>query len=223
MKRMITAIAAITMMCVCSVELHAQESTQTSAAAKGATFGIRAGVNFFNINGKDEDGEKLDNKLKPGFNAGVTVDIPFGRDFYFQPGLLFSTKGAKQDLGDETGKLTLNYLELPLNFVYKAPVGTGAVLLGAGPYAAYGIGGKYKVGDESADVKFKKEPENGGADDAIYFKPFDAGLNLLVGYEFTPNISLQLNAQLGLANINAYDDDAKLRNTGYGVSVGLKL
>ena len=43
---------------------------------------------------KMKTGDKLDNKLKTGFNAGVNAEIPVGVDFYVQPGLLFSTKGA---------------------------------------------------------------------------------------------------------------------------------
>ena len=59
------------------------------------SFGIRAGINFQNINGKESNGSKLQNGLTTGYNAGVTADIPIGVDFYFQPGILYSLKGAK--------------------------------------------------------------------------------------------------------------------------------
>ena len=64
-------------------------------SAQGISFGIRAGVNMQNINGKDMGGDKLTNKLIPGFNAGINVEIPVAPEFYVQPGLLFSTKGAQ--------------------------------------------------------------------------------------------------------------------------------
>ena len=38
------------------------------------TYGIRAGVNFQNLNGKDSDGDNLNNDLKTGFNAGVNAE-----------------------------------------------------------------------------------------------------------------------------------------------------
>jgi len=59
--------------------------------------GIQGGINFQNINGKDGSGEKLTNSLITGFHAGVNINIPVATDFYFQPGLLFSVKGSKND------------------------------------------------------------------------------------------------------------------------------
>ena len=67
----------------------------TAVAQERTTFGIRAGVNFQNINGEDEQGRDLDNKLKTGFHVGVNAEIPVAPEFYLQPGVLFSTKGAK--------------------------------------------------------------------------------------------------------------------------------
>ena len=136
---------------------------------------MRAGVNFQNINGENIDGDKLDNKLKTGFNAGVNAEIPVGIDFYVQPGLLFSTKGAKRD--DIDASTLLSYLELPVNFLYKPALGEGRMLLGFGPYVAYAIDGKSKLGNIKTDLEFGDEP--GG------FKRFDAGANMLVGYEFS--------------------------------------
>ena len=101
----------------------------------------RAGVNFQNLNGKDEDGDKLDNKLKTGFNAGVNAEIPVGIDFYVQPGLLFSTKGSKFDDANGEIKRNISYIEIPVNFLYKPELGDGRMLLGFGPYAAFAVGG----------------------------------------------------------------------------------
>src|SRR3990170_5379360 len=116
-------------------------STAIFAQSK-TTFGIRAGVNFQNLNGKNAADDNWDNKLKTGFNAGVNAEIPVGIDFYVQPGLLFSTKGAK--LEDSDTKLNLSYLELPVTFIYKLELGPGGMVLGFGPYAAYAVGGKTK-------------------------------------------------------------------------------
>ncbi len=190
-------------------------STAIFAQSK-TTFGIRAGVNFQNLNGKDETGDKQDGKLKTGFNAGVNAEIPVGIDFYVQPGLLFSTKGAKAEVGD--GSINLSYLELPVSFIYKPELGTGRMVLGFGPYAAYAVGGKSKVGDVKTDIPFGDEPGE--------WKRFDAGANLLAGYEFSNKLSFQLNAGLGLLDIRKRDtDDSKstLKNTGFGLSLGYRL
>lgn len=223
MKKTLAAFAAFMLMCILTQKLQAQEAIKTTTTTQRTTFGIRGGINFFNITGKDENGDKITgNKLTPGFNAGINVEINLAPDFYFKPELLYTTKGTKNTDGsnDNDVTLNLNYLELPLNLLYKAPVGTGSVLLGFGPYVAYGLGGKAKGGGESVDVKFKNNP---GTADAIYFKPFDAGANLLAGYAFTPKISAQINAQLGLANTYPYKSDTKSHNTGFGLSLDYRF
>ena len=69
-----------------------------------------------------------------GYHAGVNVQIPVASEFYFQPGLLFSTKGAKNVSGSVTNTTKLSYVELPLNMVYKGKLGNGFVMVGFGPY-----------------------------------------------------------------------------------------
>lgn len=192
------------------------------------TFGIRGGINFFNINGHDPRGAKLDNKLKTGFDLGINIEAPLAQDFYIQPGLLFASKGGKSTSYSDVGNavkttFTLSYLEVPVNFIYKPEVGNGKLLLGAGPYLGFGVGGKVKGADGSEqDVKFKSSvPSN--ADDAFYYKPVDFGANLLVGYEFTRHVSVQLNAQLGLTNNSPYKDGSSYKNTGFGLSLGYRF
>jgi len=192
--------------------------TAFAFAQSKTTFGIRGGVNLQNLSGKNSEGDKLDNKLKAGFNAGLNAEVPVGSDFYLQPGLLFSTKGAKYDaLGMEVTR-TISYLELPVNFLYKPAFGEGRVLLGFGPYAAFAVDGKIKGGNTHVDMEF--------GDQAGETKAFDAGANLLAGYEFTNNFSFQLNAELGLVNMYnrpSGDTRSSLKNTGFGLSVGYRF
>ena len=188
------------------------------------TFGLRAGVNFQNLNGKDANDNDLDNKLLTGFHGGVNAEIPVGSGFYVQPGILYSRKGTK---GTGNNKIKLNYIEAPVNFIYKPVVGSGNLLLGFGPYAAYAIGGEieYSNGIKN-DIDFGEDYN--GINAATAFKSFDAGAGLLAGYEFVNKFSFQLNAQLGLVNINKENpansnDKSRWRNTGFGVSLGYRL
>jgi hypothetical protein len=199
-----------------------------SFAQSKTTFGIRGGINFYNINGKDESGQKLDDKIKTGFNAGVNAEIPVGIDFYLQPGVLFTTKGAS-DVSANDDKITLSYIEVPINFLYKPSLGKGRLLLGFGPYAAFGIGGTYKASNGSnSKVKFKNNVTVADVlSGNLYFKGFDAGANLLFGYECSSNLSFQLNAGLGLVDIKpdieGSSGRSSLKNTGFGVSVGYRF
>ena len=191
-------------------------STAIFAQSK-TTFGVRAGVNFYNLTGKNSGNDDLENKIKVGFNAGVNAEIPVGIDFFVQPGLLFSTKGAKSKNIDQT--TSLSYVELPVNLIYKPELGEGKMLLGFGPYVAYGVGGKYELSGVETDIEF-------GNDLPSELKPFDAGANLLVGYEFSNNFSFQLNASLGMINLYnrpAGDTKSKIKNTGFGLSLGYRF
>lgn len=193
------------------------------------SFAILGGINFQNLNGKDFDGNKLENDLFLGYHAGVNAQIPVAPEFYFQPGLMLSAKGATNaTLAD---KIRLSYIEMPLNFVYKAVLGDGYFMLGFGPYIAYGVGGKAVwesgSGRVEYDVKFKKETSLSSAS-VVHYKPFDAGGNIFAGYEFPGGLFLQFNTQLGMLNINwendfYSDDQSVIKNTGFGLSAGYRF
>jgi hypothetical protein len=199
----------------------------------GVSFGLRGGVNLQNINGKDLNGDKLELNMVTRFHAGVVVSIPIAPDFYFQPGLLYSAKGARSSSDfrglDMAAEYNISYVDLPVNFLYRPALGNGHFFLGFGPYIAYGIGGKAKftVDNTSTEEKivFGNEYESLNPYDWKYFKRLDYGANLFFGYEFSSGLSLQINTQLGLAKINAEnttypDNKSEFRNTGFGLSLG---
>lgn len=220
MKTTIIAAAALFF----STAVSAQSMTYDAGRT---TFGIRAGVNFQNINGKNANGAKLENDIATGFHAGVNAEVPLGTGFYLQPGVLYSQKGTEFE---NDNQVKLNYVEVPVNFVYKPILGTGRMILGFGPYVGFGIGGKVKSGNMERDVTFDKDATTGTTPSlaAGVYKRTDAGANFLAGYEFARNLSFQVNAQLGLININpeftgATNDESRWRNTGFGVSLGYRF
>lgn len=220
--------------CICLAvagAASAQTRTTTSSTSP-VSFGLRAGVNFQNINGEDEDGDDLDNKLATFFHGGINVEIPVAPDFYIQPGVLYTMKGAKAD--NENFKAKISYLDVPVNFVYKPALGSGKLILGIGPYIGFGLGGNISYDNNNVtikkDIEFKSETTtadyvaNGGA----VVKRIDAGGNLLFGYEFANKLSLQLNAQLGMVNIRPKlsdnpDADGSMKHTGFGISLGYRF
>lgn len=226
-------IGLITAMVLGTIFTQAQESTTHTGKT---SFGLRAGVNFQNINGKDENGNKLDNDMLTGFNAGLNIEIPVGTDFYFQPGLLYTMKGAKSTdviLGQTfNSTVKISYVELPLNLLYKPLLGKGHLLLGFGPYVAIGVSGNVTYTgsntSRSADIKFQNEVKITDPNNVVYLKPMDAGANLLFGYEFSNKVSFQLNTQLGMLKINPKyasmpNDQTAAKNTGFGFSLGYRF
>lgn len=196
------------------------------------SFGILAGVNFQTLSGTDHSGDALENDLLLGYHAGVNIQIPLVPEFYFQPGLLYSLKGAKNTSGALTSTTRVSYIELPLNLVYKGRLGNGYFMVGFGPYISYGIGGKVTTTGGNAtletDVIFQNSVALTDPLTATYFKPLDAGGNIFAGYEMAGGLFFQLNTQLGMLMVNPEnawfaDDKASVKHTGFGLSLGYRL
>ncbi|MCA1742304.1 MAG: PorT family protein [Bacteroidales bacterium] len=227
MKARIISVTAILVLCVTALQAQ-------------VIFGVAAGPNFQNMVGKDFEGDKITNGLIVGFHAGVTASIPVAPDFWFQTGLLFSQKGSRNNEGlpalkssgeDYNATTRISYIELPLHLLLRPQFGAGHILVGFGPYVAFGLGGKQTVDYESIPafeqkIKFKNEITIDEYFDMnhSYYKRFDAGADIFAGYEFDMGLYLLLKTQLGLLNmmtdIKDWDYEPNLKNTGFGVSVG---
>ncbi|TGE22093.1 PorT family protein [Hymenobacter aquaticus] len=191
----------------------------TSAQAQ-VTFGPRVGLNVskVSLDYKDNSADDVDPKFILGPQVGLTLNAQFG-NLSIQPSVLFSQKGYKAEQSEtfagttETFKYTqrMSYAEIPVNFVYTTG-GTEGFQIFAGPYAAFGIGGKAKLeysdgtNSDSEEVDIKFESKNGNGNN-VYVRGLDFGLNAGVGYKAGP-IQAQLGYGLGLSNLipNSSDD-----------------
>jgi hypothetical protein len=175
-------------------------------------FGPKVGLNLSTMTLKNS-GVALDPKTLVGFHIGVISEIPISGNFVLQPALLYSSKGSKYSfLGEETS-ISPDFLEIPVNVAYKFDLGGMKFFIDAGPYFAYGIGGKIKSGGESKSITF-------GSDDNADMKPFDVGLNFGVGLDIK-SFLLSFNYELGLANlIPGTTDGAEAKSKVIGISVG---
>jgi hypothetical protein len=229
MKTRLIIIASILLF---SSRLIMAQTTETGKIS----FAVLGGVNFQTFNGKYENGDKIENDMLIAYHAGVNVAVPIAPEFYFQPGVMFSVKGAKNtSIGfpiESSGTNKLSYIELPLNLVYKGLLGNGYVMVGFGPYVGYAIKGKTTTESglftADPDIEFKKVVDSSDPDLTTYFKAMDAGGNIFFGYEMAAGIFLQFNAQLGMLNIAPEDNrllrsNPEVKNTGYGLSLGYRF
>jgi Outer membrane protein beta-barrel domain len=188
------------------------------------SFGAQAGANL--AFGKEEfDNTGLPFTTKPliGFFAGFLAEIPFGEKIAFRPELNFIQKGDKSTIfSSYENKRTLNYIEVPLNVVYKLKLGSGNFFFGLGPSLGYGISGKNKS-NSTTDVKFdgKKQEDinNGLGDDKEHLKAFDFGADVLVGYKLGMGVFFRLGYTYDFININP-EKDKSYKNRGFNVGVG---
>jgi len=233
MKKNLIIVSVLTFFTVNTI---AQDGVKPQPEMGKASFGIYGGINFQNINGKDAAGDKLANSLVTKFHIGVNEELPIAPEFYFQVGIQFMGKGSKGNVQyvDDAGlhtitrKLNLNYLEMPLNLVYKPLLGAGHLILGFGPYFGYAATGRAEFTGEFApgdtDVQFIKTAPLTDKNNLIYYKRLDIGANFMVGYQFQNGINLVLNSQVGLVPINS-KTESKLtnKNTGFGLSLGWRI
>lgn len=156
-------------------------------------------------------GERLNPKI--GFNIGIMADFGFHSNMAIQSRLLFVTKGAK---GEGSLSIGANYLQLPVHFAYKVEVApTTHVMLHAGPYITYGIGGKTKYDEPHESVSYDTF-----GDAMSDFNPSDAGAGLGVGLDFGHFI-IDLGWDMSLINIGKLGEDGK--NESAYLSVGYKF
>jgi len=215
-------------------------------------FGILAGLN--NAIQRGSHGVPPNTKYSLLWHAGVVADVPLGGRFYLQPQLLASVKGRRYDahnldsnvyifISDASEKTRMVYLEIPVNIIYKHPLGPGKLIAGGGPYVAYSLGGKsssiltYRRGEQvfsESTIKFKNEtrPNDEELSKYTYYKPLDAGLNFIAGYELNNGLCFNVNYSLGLMNIEPSDgvlpDGTNIshgtrKNSYFGLSVGYFL
>ena len=170
-------------------------------------FGVKGGLNLSNFGGDMED-----TKAVFKYQFGVTADVAFTENIYLQTGLEFLTKGSKHK--PETGtsiKYNPMYLQLPVRVAYKFEIMPGTKLfINAGPYVAYGIGGKIKGGDSKVDIF---------DDDRL--KRFDYGIGGGVGVEFG-KFTVSVGYDFGLANISDVKG-TKVRNQNAFITLGYRF
>ncbi|HMQ05736.1 MAG TPA: porin family protein [Saprospiraceae bacterium] len=138
---------------------------------------------------------------KSGYHVGFQYRNNLSDNFKISPGLQYSQKGS-----DIFGILTsnLNYLELPLMFVFQTGPDKGFFLEG-GAYAAYLL----SASEIGVDVKDE-------------FKSIDYGVNLGLGYDFK-RVLVGLRVGVGLANIDNDEFESTLTNTNVQLYIGIKL
>jgi hypothetical protein len=170
------------------------------------------------------------------FTIGGFTEYHVGKLFYLQGGINYIVKGYKQDINgiDNLGTffssqntIKGNYIEIPIYGLFRFNAGKGNFFIGAGPYAAIGVGGKIK-GEffvESTNssnglelVSEEKEKTSFGNDDEDDFKNLDFGANAQLGYEFKKGFNLGLNLGSGF-----YDVSPDNGNTMFHYNLGLSL
>ncbi len=164
--------------------------TTFSTQSFAQTFGLKAGVNMSKA-AIMVSGNKQANSMLLGFQLGATAEIKLATKISLQSGLIFSTKGFKNEM---FGTLKSNpaYLEIPINGKYALELAGQKLYISAGPYFALGIAGKNKYDSTAENIKW-------GNNEDSFLKRLDYGVNIGAGAEFGA-IGIGLEYGFGLSN-----------------------
>ncbi|RYY22737.1 MAG: PorT family protein [Sphingobacteriaceae bacterium] len=198
--------------------------------AQTVRFGAKTGINFASISAYNNPTSSVyQSKIYTNIKIGEVTEIGWTK-FAIQTGLVLNGKGGIDTyINPETNtnrrkNTRLYYLEIPVNFLYKLPVKVGTLLLGGGPYAAYGIAGSYSLSGIIFDSPIDgKNRVNFGNNENSDYKRTDYGLNLRTEIRLLHGIGFELNYEYGLKNIatpSVYDDvGIKTRNSVFGIAI----
>ncbi|MCF6401999.1 PorT family protein [Chitinophaga filiformis] len=205
------------------------------------SLGLRGGYTVSATQIKNSQGYKSNSlgtsSQLTNLHADLIINVPVYKKLYFQPLVRYITKGAylrplpsKQGIFVESAnQLKLHYLEVPLNMVLKFPVSLGKIVIGAGPYAAYGLSGTYDldlmyngsvVSTDSHSIEFNYKDR--GIAPGAQLSRFDAGANLMFGLEFNNLMVFGANLSRGLLNLDR-TSSAKITNSYFSMSLGVLL
>lgn len=219
--------------------LMAGSAILSTAKAQDNKVYLKAGVNLANITTSSSGAYDNANSVV-SFHAGFMADLPLGSNLLsFQPGLLFTGKGAKVESGKPSDaiyyKASINpyYLEIPANIVLNIPLvdKESKFFIGAGPYAAMGIAGKYKstvktpAGTVNSDDKINFTNDSNSSNGLGDMKRFDFGINGTAGFAFQ-NVLVSINYGHGLTKLPAgtsNGSDEKNKHRVWGLSFAVSL
>lgn len=176
-----------------SLTSYSQEQQTITEPTLTPKFGIKGGLNLTNLYVDDVS----DENMKANFHVGFYGKMPITKGVSIQPELLYTSKGAKEKYnnflsGNGEYRFNLNYIELPLSFVFNIAPNFN---LHAGGYAAYLV-----------DVNIKNLDKNNGeitqiADlDEDDFHRFDAGVLAGLGIDIQ-NFTIGARYNYGLCEI----------------------
>jgi hypothetical protein len=146
--------------------------------AQNVSFGVKAGGNMSNII-KTND-ENYDTQFKPGFHAGLTMEIGISKQLAFAPELVFSQKGYKTDSFGGTFTQTTNWIDIPILAKINPTPGFNIFL---GPQVSF----LTKTQNKFEGVVSGQQTIEEGSDT---FKKSIAGGVIGAGFDITPKVGI---------------------------------
>jgi hypothetical protein len=188
----------------------------TAANAQDVRLGVKAGLNLPNII-KDDGNNNFSTKVNPGFNAGLTVDIPLVSGLAFTPEILFASKGYKANtsLGEFTQ--TTYFVDVPILASIKV-AGSGLNIV-VGPQVSFLTSTKNKFENGFGTVESEYN------EDSDQFKK--SLLGGVIGLRYDINDKFDIHGRYALDFQKNNEDGTRrtpeYKNQVFSVGVGVKF
>jgi long-subunit fatty acid transport protein len=190
--------------------------------AQQVKLGVKAGLNLATVVG-DETGD-VDSRT--GFHIGGVAEVVLSDKFSFQPELVYSTQGAKEEYSDtfngitetEEAETTLTYLNIPLMAKYYVTEGFSIE-------AGLQIGVLLSAETEFTFTATSEQgtfTESGTEDVKNNLKSIDFGVGVGLGYKLDNGINFAVSYNVGRSNILDGEGsvDFSQQNSVIQISVG---
>ncbi len=211
----------------------------TASAFAQLSWGVQGTGTLSNATFKVVEDITPEKKMKITPGGGLVVQYQVSGKFAIRSGINFLQQGIKLSASEVPAgggmpsvsiqsNSKLNYLQLPVSFLYTMPAGEAQLYAGAGSYLNYGISGKTitrtvyetttgkEVSEDTEDV-FKAAAGN-----ESMFKRVDLGVSVIAGIKFSNGMFANAGYQVGLSNIDR-SEGYSYKNRGLQITIGYFL
>ncbi len=171
---------------------------------------------------------------RTGAHFGFLADLQVGlkSKFYIQPAVMLYNKGRKFSSNYDTSLFNysridaeqfVNYIEFPVNLVYKIPLGKKCkIFFGGGPYMSFFYNGREKTTTflKSGSVTTEENTDLPVGDVAGKYQTFDFGVNGVFGIEFN-RIFLSANYSRSISDFYTASYEGQFKHQVIGGTLGI--
>ncbi len=182
---------------------------------------LLGGVNSANVRSASIDS----NQSILSSTAGIAVLIPAGKKLFIKPEVQLGKRGYKivqENAGNanfsKEFKQEINYIEFPVEVVYPFQLGSGELMIAAGPTFGVALKGKQTRTTVINSTRDERITDLGFGSGADQYKRLDIGgrINLLYAFDF--GLLLKADYNYGFSNLS--NNSADYYNSSFGFSIG---
>lgn len=156
-----------------------------ASSAGPLELGLKVGINYSSLSGDYAD--LKDAKSQTGYVVGPFLSLGLGPSLGLQGEALFSAEGAKT--GDPSGRVDLEYVEVPVLLRWTLLPGPVKPFVYAGPSFGFSLGGEVKAsGFSDRDLKDQLRPIDTAAAAGAGVRLDALGIKLLGDVRYTRSL-----------------------------------